>query len=139
MKTLSLLLAAGIAAAAPSLRAEKPAPAAAAAEAAVKNVTPDEAEKVMKSKKDAVVLDVRTAEEFEGGHIAGAKNVDFHGDDFAKKIAEFDKSKPYVLHCAAGGRSTRALETMKKHGFREVYHLDGGFKAWQQAGKPVAR
>lgn len=106
---------------------------------AADNVTPDQAEKLLKEKKDIVVLDVRTAEEFKGGHIAGAKNVDFQSDDFKKQVAALDKSKTYLLHCASGGRSTRALKILDEDKFPNVYHMNGGFSAWKEAGKPVTK
>ncbi|MHA3770357.1 rhodanese-like domain-containing protein [Verrucomicrobiota bacterium sgz303538] len=118
-------------AAAPAQAATSP------AAAAPKNVTPDEAEKLLKSQKDVVVLDVRTPDEFEAGHIAGAKNVDFQSDDFAQKIAQLDKNKTYLVHCAAGGRSTRALKQLKD--FKSVYHMNGGISAWKEAGKPLEK
>jgi rhodanese-related sulfurtransferase len=108
--------------------------------AEAKDVTPAEAEKLLKEKRDIVVLDVRTPEEFAGGHIAGAKNIDYSNGDFAKKVGELDKSKDYLIHCAAGGRSAKALNLMKDQKFSgAVYHMDGGFNAWKQAGKPVEK
>ncbi|HEV7404979.1 MAG TPA: rhodanese-like domain-containing protein [Chthoniobacteraceae bacterium] len=109
------------------------------ASAGSENVTPDQAEKLLKEKKDIVVLDVRTPEEFKSGHIAGAKNVDFMADDFKKQVEALDKSKTYLLHCASGGRSTRALKILDEDKFSQVYHLNGGFSAWKEAGKPVAK
>jgi rhodanese-related sulfurtransferase len=103
------------------------------------NVTPDEAEKLLKENKGIVVLDVRTAEEFSEGHIAGAKNLDFHGDDFAKQLNALDKSKTYLVHCASGGRSAKACKLMGEDKFSKIYHMNGGFSAWKQAGKPIAK
>src|SRR5262245_3246494 len=81
MKTLvSFLFIAALATG--SLLAQSPA----AAGTVVKNVSSDEAEKALKEQKNVVVLDVRTAEEFKKGHIAGAKNIDFMDEDFAKQI-----------------------------------------------------
>ena len=108
-----------------------------AAPEAVPNVTPDEAQKLIQEKKDLVVLDVRTPEEFEKGHIAGAKNVDLLADDFAAKAKGLDKSKVYLVHCAAGSRSTRALRELTGEGLKGLYHMNGGFNAWEKAGKPV--
>jgi rhodanese-related sulfurtransferase len=85
------------------------------------------------------VLDVRTPDEYKEAHIAGAKNIDFTENDFESKVGGLDKSKPYLVHCASGGRSTNSLATFKKLGFQSIYHLDGGFKAWQAAGKPVEK
>ena len=85
------------------------------------------------------MLDVRTPDEYKGGHIAGAKNIDFTENSFEGEVARLDKSKPYLVHCASGHRSTNSLATFKKLGFQSVYHLDGGLKAWEAAGKPVEK
>ena len=105
---------------------------------AVKDVQPDDVEKLLKERKDVVVLDVRTADEFAAGHIAGAKNVDFFDKDFEKNIGAF-AGKPVVVHCASGRRSAQAVELLKTKTFPEIFHLTGGFKAWTAAGKPVAK
>ena len=105
----------------------------------VKNVAVADAAKVIAERKDVVVLDLRTDEEFKAGHIAGAKNIDFLGSDFAKKIGELDKSKTYLVHCASGGRSTRSLDTFKSQKFTSILHMNEGFKAWSAAGKPVEK
>ena len=103
----------------------------------VKNVTPDEAEKLIKDNPKTIVLDVRTSDEFAAGHIPGAKNVDFFDDNFAKKVGALDPATPVIVHCAAGGRSTQALPSLKDK--KVVYHLNDGFKAWEKAGKPVEK
>ena len=119
----------------------KPAPAAAVPTpaAAVKDVTPDEAEKILKSNQNVVVLDVRTPEEFEDGHIKGAQNLDMQDDAFADQVSQLDKNKTYILHCAAGGRSSRVLKQMKKLDFKSIYHMNGGVSAWKEAGKPLVK
>lgn len=85
------------------------------------------------------VLDVRSPEEFASGHLAGAQNVDFHDDAFQDSVAKLDKTKPYLVHCAAGGRSAKTRDMMKKLGFTRVYHLDGGLTAWKDAGGQVVK
>lgn len=105
--------------------------------AAPKNVTISEAEKLIKEDPKVVVVDVRTPEEFKAGHIKGAKNIDFNGDDFEKQIAALDKSKTYVVHCAAGGRSTQACKVIEQVKIPSVVHMKEGFSAWEKAGKPV--
>ena len=102
------------------------------------HVDPNAAEKLVKEGK-VTVVDVRTINEYKQGHIAGAKNIDFTESDFEGKVAKLDKSKPYLVHCASGHRSTNSLETFKKLGFRSIYHLDGGLKGWEAAGKPVEK
>lgn len=105
----------------------------------VKNVAVADAAKVISERKDVVVLDLRTDDEFKAGHIAGAKNIDFLGSDFAKKVGELDKSKTYLVHCASGGRSTRSLDVFKSQKFTSILHMNEGFKAWSAAGKPVEK
>ncbi len=85
------------------------------------------------------VLDVRTVEEFGEGHIKGAKNIDIMGGSFEQGLAALDKSKPYLVHCQSGGRSTRSLATFKKLGFENIIHLDGGMKGWLAAAQPVEK
>jgi len=105
----------------------------------VKHVDARAAAKLLKENKYMVVLDIRRAVELEDGHIAGAKNIDFYGKDFADQLKALDKEKPYLVHCASGGRSTKSLETFKQLGFKRVYHLDGGFNGWREAGQPVEK
>lgn len=138
MKFAPLLLIALALAFAP-LRADDADPAPAAAVAIEKNVTPDEAEKLLKENPKIVVLDVRTEDEFKSGHIPGAKNLDIHSPDFAKQLAALDKNTPYLVHCAAGSRSARACKAMDAEKFTSIYHLNEGFKAWEKAGKTVEK
>jgi rhodanese-related sulfurtransferase len=78
-----------------------------------------------------VVLDVRTAGEFESGHIPGATNVDFRSGDFEERLRALDRERTYLVHCATGGRSSRALETFERLGFKSVVHMRSGFKGWE--------
>ena len=105
----------------------------------VKNVAIADAAKVIAERKDVVVLDLRTEDEFKTGHIAGAKNIDFLGSDFAKKVGELDKGKTYLVHCGSGGRSTRSLDVFQSQKFTSILHMNEGFKAWTAAGKPVEK
>jgi rhodanese-related sulfurtransferase len=124
-----------------SVLAADPAPAAptTAPVAAPKNISVDDAEKLLKSDPNVVVLDVRTADEFKAGHIHGARNIDFFSDDFAKQIGALDKSKTYLVHCAAGGRSAKACKVIQQYELPSVYHLYQGLSAWEKAGKPVEK
>lgn len=103
----------------------------------VRNIGPDAAADLLESESDLVVLDVRTPDEYEDGHISGATLLNFYEDNFDQQLDQLDKDQPYLVHCASGGRSSDAREKMKEMGFTKIYHLDGGFQAWQQAGKPV--
>ncbi|MEM7542613.1 MAG: rhodanese-like domain-containing protein [Pseudomonadota bacterium] len=90
--------------------------------------------------KRAVVLDVRSAREFNSGHIANALNIDIDSDNFAERIASLDRSKTYIVHCAAnvsGGRSERAMNIMWRAGFGKLKNLTGGYAAWVAYGGEV--
>jgi len=109
-----------------------------AAEPATKNVGVDEFAK-LRENKGAVVLDVRTEKEYKAGHIPNAKLIDIGSPDFEEKIGKLDKSKTYIVHCAAGGRSARACKKMETLGFTNLVNLSSGFKGWEKAGKPVEK
>ena len=115
-----------------------PATAPATRPAGRRDVGVEEFEKLWKEKK-GMVLDVRTAREFEAGHIPGAVNIDVNSPEFEKKVAELDKAKPYLVHCASGVRSVRACEKMNRMDFKQLINLQGGMKAWEKAGKPVEK
>jgi phage shock protein E len=104
-----------------------------------KNITVDEAAKLVQTNTNVVVLDVRTPREFESGHIKGATNINFNDKDFAKKIGALDKNKTYIIHCAAGGRSGKACEQIKTLDFKNMLHMNEGFNKWKEAGKPVEK
>jgi rhodanese-related sulfurtransferase len=108
------------------------------AEPAVKNVGVEEFAK-MRDSKTNVVLDVRTKAEYDAGHMPGAVLIDFNAEDFEKKVAALDKNKTYLVHCAAGGRSAKACDKMSKMNFSSLVNLQGGFRAWEKAGKPVEK
>jgi thioredoxin 1 len=80
---------------------------------------------------DAVVVDVRTAEEFAEGHIAGAVSIDWNAGEFDAEAAELDRSKPVFVYCLAGGRSAAAVERMKELGFKNITELRGGMLQWR--------
>lgn len=84
---------------------------------------------------NAVVLDVRTADEFKEGFIGNAENIDFNGDDFRSRVQKLDKTKPYFVYCLSGGRSKDAANFMRKNGFAEVYDMKGGLLAWNDIKK----
>ena len=106
--------------------------------AAIKKVNVEEFEKLSKDKNN-VVLDVRTRKEFEAGHIPGALNLDINSPEFEKKVSSLDKSKTYLVHCAAGGRSARACNKLSGMGFSHLVDLPPGFKGWEAAGKKVEK
>ncbi|MBP6413226.1 MAG: redoxin domain-containing protein [Bacteroidia bacterium] len=87
--------------------------------------------KKIKELPEAPILDVRTPEEFENGHLKGAKNIDWNADDFDSKIAGFDKNQVVFVYCLSGGRSSSAAEKMRSIGFKQVYEMEGGIMKWR--------
>ncbi len=112
---------------------------ASAADPVYKNLDAEESAALLAADEPVTVLDVRRAGEFAEGHLKGAKNIDFLQPDFADNLRELDREKPYLVHCAVGGRSTKALAQLRELGFVRVYHLDGGMKAWLAANQPVVK
>ena len=83
-------------------------------------------------KEDVLVVDVRTAKEYEGGFIEGAVNIDIKQSDFEKRMGHFNRNMPIVLYCAKGARSARAAKKLQAMGFHEVYDFKGGFLDWRK-------
>jgi len=92
----------------------------------VKNVSGDEAAKLIKENKDLVVLDVRTKGEYQTGHINNSKLMP--ANEIASRINELEKfrSRPLLVHCASGGRSPRAVSVLLKNKFGPIYHMNHG-------------
>lgn len=100
-------------------------------------LSPTEFEQTISKTKDAVIIDVCTAGEFEQRHLKGALNVDYNRADFKEAINLFDKSKPTFIYCFKGGRSAEAYDIMKDLGFTNLYELKGGISKWMDEGKPT--
>jgi len=95
-----------------------------------KTVTQKKFQRLM-TKKNTVLLDVRTTEEYKSGHIPGSLQIDvLNAADFKKQVASFDKNKKYLLYCRSGKRSSSAKVLMEEMGFTKLYDLDGGFSKW---------
>jgi len=91
------------------------------------------------NRQDALVLDVRNAEEFQQGHILNARNIPMSQLDARySEIARY-KEKPVIVACESGSRSGGAAAVLRKQGFAQVFNLSGGTAAWQQAGLPVEK
>lgn len=100
------------------------------------NLTAVEFSEKIKEFPNAPVIDVRTPDEFLGGHLQNAQNIDISGGDFKQQIETLDKSKPVFVYCLSGGRSASAASVMREAGFKEVYELDGGIMKWRGANLP---
>ena len=85
----------------------------------------------------AVLIDVRTVEEYAGGHINGSLNMDVNNPRFNDNVLMLDRKKVYAVYCASGVRSGKAAELMRQNGFGSVYTLTGGIKSWRDKGLPL--
>ncbi|WP_316839397.1 thioredoxin domain-containing protein [Pedobacter gandavensis] len=91
----------------------------------------------LKTNSKAVILDVRTPEEFNTGHLEQAKNLNIYDQSFKAQISELDKTQPIYVYCKGGGRSANAVKQMQELGFTKIYELKGGIMAWEQNGLPL--
>ncbi|MBX3288191.1 MAG: rhodanese-like domain-containing protein [Acidobacteria bacterium] len=106
----------------------------------IENLTPEQVRNEIAA-GDVVVIDIRESEELaQNGKIAGSVHaprgmLEFYADEtLPYHKPEFDKEKRIILHCASGGRSALAAKTLKEMDYDNVAHLDGGLKAWKEAG-----
>lgn len=83
------------------------------------------------------LVDVRTSQEFQSGHLEDALLIDMYSEDFDSRIENLNKSQPIAVYCAVGQRSQRVYELLQEKGFKEVYHLEGGLQAWQAEGMSI--
>ena len=80
--------------------------------------------------RKAQLIDVREPNEYEGGHILGARNIPL--SQLKQRKSEIRPDKPVYLYCQNNVRSGRAAQTLRKHGCKEIYNLKGGFKKWAE-------
>jgi rhodanese-related sulfurtransferase len=93
----------------------------------------------MINSRNAVVIDVRDAEEFNQGSVTGARNIPLA--QLTERKAEWQKYKtrPVILLCQSGARSSKALAQLTAEGLTEVYNLTGGIAGWREASMPVVK
>ncbi|MGV3589796.1 MAG: redoxin family protein [Adhaeribacter sp.] len=97
-----------------------------------------EAKKLLTKQPKTTILDVRTSQEFAGGHLNNALNFDYNNPEFVNQLSGLDKTKPYLVYCAVGGRSSKAAKQMQEMGFQLVYNVFDGFPGLKKAGLPFS-
>jgi rhodanese-related sulfurtransferase len=80
--------------------------------------------------QDYEIIDVRTPEEFNSGHLKMAKNINLFDPYFDEKVGGLDKHKTYFVICRSGNRSNNACQRMSKMGFENLYNISGGMMVW---------
>ncbi|ONK23658.1 rhodanese-like domain-containing protein [Siminovitchia sp. FSL H7-0308] len=78
--------------------------------------------------RKAQLIDVREQKEYDGGHILGARSIPM--SQLKMRMKEIRPDKPVYLYCQSGMRSGRAAQILYKKGYRQLYHLQGGYKNW---------
>ncbi len=89
------------------------------------------------TQEDAIILDVRTPQEYHEEHIADAIQIDFYDSDFQTQLNELDKEQTYLIYCRSGRRSAETLSLMRDLGFTSVYDLDLGINDWKAKELPT--
>ena len=96
---------------------------------------------IEKAKADTtgIILDVRTPDEYQEEHLAGAQQLDFlNTETFDAGIKQLDKSHTYYVYCRSGKRSHHACMKMQKLGFK-VFDMEGGILNWKKLGMPTTK
>lgn len=98
-----------------------------------------QASTLLQNDKKLVVLDVRTPEEFNNGHIKGAVNIDIRQPDAFSKIDKLNRKATYIVHCRTNHRSGIAVDYMMKSGFKNVFQMMDGYPGWEGNKFPVQK
>ena len=86
---------------------------------------------------NAILVDVRTQDEYNSGYIESSLNIDYLSNGFSENIEKLDKNIPIILYCRSGKRSSMSANKLSKLGFKEIYSLDGGILKWIETGNSV--
>ncbi len=99
------------------------------------SITVASLQEVLQNSSMVNLIDVRTQNEVESGKIrANALHFDIQEPSFEQNLQDLDREATYYVYCMAGGRSSKAQETMQKLGFTHVVNVEGGLSAWTEAG-----
>ena len=86
---------------------------------------------------DYTLIDVRTQDEFDLGHIDSAINLDFYSETFHNDILSLPKNETIVLYCRTNNRSSKTANILKENGFKEISVLEGGITEWVKNGNDI--
>jgi rhodanese-related sulfurtransferase len=99
------------------------------------DLTVQQSAELIKAKPELFILDVRTREEYDAGHLKGAVLVPV--TELEGRLGELPRDREMLVYCRTGNRSRTALEILRAGGFSKLYHIKDGITAWTQAGYTV--
>lgn len=102
----------------------------------VQMINPDEAAALLDA-EDAILVDVRSQEAYQAGHIANAINIPVESENLEALIANLDQDKPVMVYCNKGGQSAECARILEEKGFTKIYDLDGGLSSWEASGRKI--
>jgi rhodanese-related sulfurtransferase len=91
-----------------------------------------------KNEANAIILDVRTENEYQNGHLENAVLINMHAPDFSSKIKDLNKDNTYYVYCRSGARSRSAVKLMRKEGFSKAFNIKGGIHQLSRKGVELA-
>ncbi len=86
-----------------------------------------------------IIVDIRNQTKYRDGHIRGAINIPVESKNFEERFSQLDNQSELVIYCGTGLKTDKAAETASRAGFKKVHALQGGVKAWKEAGYALER
>jgi rhodanese-related sulfurtransferase len=102
-----------------------------------KSLSPEDAYALIQNSPDLVIIDVRTPQEYQGGHLEGALNLDYYSYGFLDSLKSLDKNRTYIVYCRRGVGGEVAVEMMRALGVKEVHNIIGAWLSGHERGRPM--
>lgn len=109
------------------------------AKTVIKEISLDDAKRILDAKESVILLDVTDKQEFEGGHIPGALNISRGTLEFKVAMLIPDKNSRIIVYCGLDLRGPLATRTLNELGYKNAVDMAGGLKAWKAAGYPIVK
>lgn len=94
-------------------------------------ITVAQAKEIIAENKDLLILDTRTQEEYDAGHIEGAILIPYNKIEMNLDQLDGFEDKPILVYCRTGSRSAVAVDTLIENGFNKIYHMNQGYSRWK--------
>ena len=98
-------------------------------------ITVEQVKKIIDRNEDYLILDVRTEDEYNEGHLVSAILIPV--DELEERLNELPKNKPIIVYCRSGRRSSKAADILLKNKFSPIYEMTGGIELWKKNGYPL--